>query len=150
MCPLDECIFSSGALHRYDKRIEALPRRPNDFEITTIHANYIIGNEKQQMMKSRGLWLATQGTVTGATRYWDGVCSKLTSNHTFNAWPIPFVDDAAVKVPGSREIYLISNGTKCRNPARFRELYHQNFEDVITITFNEFNSIPTCPGGIVS
>ena len=110
MCPLDECIFSSGALHRYDKRIEALPRRPNDFEITTIHANYIIGNEKQQMMKSRGLWLATQGTVTGATRYWDGVCSKLTSNHTFNAWPIPFVDDAAVKVPGSREIYLISNG----------------------------------------
>jgi hypothetical protein len=62
ICPLDECYFSAGTIHRYDKRIESLDRRPDDFLIVTVHANYILGSEKQHMMKTRGLWLATKGT----------------------------------------------------------------------------------------
>lgn len=165
MCPLDECSFSAGTIHRYDKRIEMIDRRPNDFAFVTIHANYILGSDKQHMMKTRGLWLATKGTkvsndtfvkASGTSSssseeyFWDGVCAPLI-DHSFDKWPLPFEDKSTIKLPGAREVYYIVNNTKCliNDMSTFQKL-GLDFDDTATVNHYEFTSIPTCSEGSIT
>jgi hypothetical protein len=88
-CPLDECMFSSGAIGNYDainlKELKTQLYYRSNMQSYTIHANIISGHrEKQKHLMSNNLWIATEGNFsrTGNFRYWDGKCKKCVLQET--------------------------------------------------------------------
>ena len=76
--------------------------------------------------------------------FWDGKCAPLI-DRKFDHFPIPFIDNSTVKLPGGREVYLIYNQTKCQigGIETFNKL-GLDFGDTVTIDHSEFNNIPSC------
>jgi hypothetical protein len=95
--------------------------------------------------------LCTETSTAKLDQYfWDGPCESL-YDHGFDRWPLPFVDNSTIKLPGGREVYVVVNNTKCLvNDMQTFQKLGLDFDDTVTINQYEFANIRTCAGGKIS
>jgi hypothetical protein len=71
MCALNHCQFTCGQVGKmYPKLTNYL--KGKQWDLFTLHANFLSGSMKQDIMNNNGLWLASKNKTSG---FWNGKCS---------------------------------------------------------------------------
>lgn len=76
MCAIDNCLLTSGQSSPKVFPLLLDHLQKVNKHVYTVHANYLLGNMKQEILTNSGLWLAVQDAKTG---YWNGQCKAFPS-----------------------------------------------------------------------